>query len=245
MTAHRLSSSGASTSVGTRLMDVYRRLYARYGPQHWWPGDGPFETIVGAILTQNTAWVNVERAMNGLKEAQAMSLRRIRELSQDDLAAIIRSSGYFNSKARKLKAFAHHVGERYDDDLDAMFNQELAPLRIELLSIYGIGRETADDIILYAAGKPSFVIDSYTIRILRRLGLVAGGTQYDDFQALFHRNLDPDPDLFNEYHALLDCHAVLTCRKSPLCEGCCLLEICPAGRESLQAVAGVQQRRIS
>ena len=214
-------------------MDVYQRLYARYGPQHWWPGDGPFETIVGAILTQNTAWVNVERAMKGLREAHAMTPRRLRELPQDDLAAIIRSSGYFNSKARKLKAFAHHMGERYGDDLDALFSQELATLRIELLSIHGIGRETADDIILYAAGKPSFVIDSYTIRILQRLGLDPGGTGYDDFQALFHRNLDPDPDLFNEYHALLDRHAAVTCRKSPLCSDCCLLEVCPVGRESI------------
>jgi endonuclease-3 related protein len=213
-------------------MDVYRRLYARYGPQHWWPGDGPFETIVGAILTQNTAWVNVERALNGLKKARAMTPGRLRELPQDNLAAIIRSSGYFNSKARKLKAFAHHVGDHYDDDLRAFFSQELAPLRVELLSIYGIGRETADDIILYAAGKPSFVIDSYTIRILQRLKLGPDGTSYDDLQAWFHGNLDPDPYLFNEYHALLDHHASATCRKSPLCAGCCLLEICPAGSES-------------
>ncbi len=164
-----------------------------------------------------------------------MTPSRLRELPQDDLAAIIRSSGYFNSKARKLKAFAHYIGERYGDDLHAFFSQDLTPLRIELLSIYGIGRETADDIILYAAGKPSFVIDSYTIRILQRLGLDPGGTGYDDFQALFHSNLDPDPDLFNEYHALLDRHAALTCRKSPLCSDCCLLDICPMGRESIQA----------
>ena len=233
----------ASIAAGTRLIDVYRRLYAQYGPQHWWPGDGPFETIVGAILTQNTAWVNVERAMKGLKEARAMTPRRLRELSQDDLAAIIRSSGYFNSKARKLKAFANHVGEHYDDDLCALFSQGLAPLRIELLSIYGIGRETADDIILYAAGKPSFVIDSYTIRILQRLGLGPGGTSYDDFQALFHKNLDPDPDMFNEYHALLDRHAAETCRKSPLCGDCCLLEVCLVGREAVQAGREAYGRR--
>ena len=194
---------GAATAMGTRLIDVYRRLYAEYGPQHWWPGDGPFETIVGAILTQNTAWVNVERAMKGLKEARAMTPRRLRELSQDDLAAIIRSSGYFNSKARKLKAFANHVGEHYDDDLCALFSQGLAPLRIELLSIYGIGRETADDIILYAAEKPSFVIDSYTRRIVGRLGIAPKGMPetYDGHQDLFQRHLPPDAAMFNEYHA--------------------------------------------
>lgn len=236
---------GASISVNARLVDVYQRLFTRYGPQHWWPGDGPFETIVGAILTQNTAWANVEKAMNGLKEARAMTPRRLRELPQDDLAAIIRPSGYFNSKARKLKAFAHHMGERYGDDLHALLNQDLAPLRIELLSIYGIGRETADDIILYAAGKPSFVIDSYTIRILQRLRLDPSGTGYDDFQALFHRNLDADPDLFNEYHALLDRHAAVTCRKLPLCGGCCLLDVCPVGKESIQAEEEAKQRRKS
>ena len=219
----------APTPLGEHLLEVCRRLYQRYGPQHWWPGEGPFEMIVGAILTQNTAWGNVERAMNNLKAARAMSTARLRELPMEELAGMIRSSGYFNTKARKLKAFAHHLGDHYNDDLDALLSQEQAALRQELLSIYGIGEETADDILLYAARLPSFVIDSYTRRILLRLGVVPDRDRYSAFQALFHENLYPDTELFNEYHALLDRHAKETCRRSPLCGNCCLLALCPTG----------------
>ncbi len=168
-----------------------------------------------------------------MKDAKAMSPRCLRELSQETLAGLIRPSGYFNTKAKKLKAFAHHLGEHYSDDLDAFLTQEIADLRDELLSIYGIGEETADDIILYAARLPSFVIDSYTRRILRRLDVVPNRDRYDAFQALFHQNLYADTDLFNEYHALLDRHGSETCRRSPLCNGCCLLALCPAGTRLL------------
>ena len=211
------------------LMQVYQLLYERYGPQHWWPSDSRFETIVGAILTQNTAWRNVERALANLKAAGAMSPARIRELAQDELAALIRSSGYFNIKARKLKAFADLLGRRHHDDLDHLFDQEHQALRRELLSIYGIGEETADDIMVYAAHLPSFVVDSYTVRILARLGVTSGKQRYHTAQALFHDNLPPDAGLFNEYHALLDRHAKETCRKLPLCRDCCLLSLCPTG----------------
>jgi endonuclease-3 related protein len=152
------------------------------------------------------------------------------------LAELVRPCLYYNVKARKLKAFISHLWERHGGSLDSLFDQPLAALREELLSIYGIGDETADDIVLYAAGKPSFVIDSYTVRILERLGLADGKAGYRELQALFHRGLPADAPLFNEYHALLDRHAKEACRKAPVCEDCCLLDICPTGcqRESHQ-----------
>ncbi len=221
-----------------RLLEVYGRLYQRYGSQQWWPSDGPFETIVGAILTQNTAWRNVERAISNLKSAQALTPGKLREISQETLAALVRPSGYFNTKARKLKAFAEHLGTRYNDDLNAFLSQDGSLLRQELLSIYGIGEETADDILVYAARLPSFVVDSYTRRILERLGLVSESIGYEAIQRLFHESLPSDVQVFNEYHALLDRHAKETCRKSPVCDGCCLLDLCPMGRKML-AIAPV------
>ena len=221
------------TSLGGRLLDVYQRLYRRYGPQRWWPGDGPFETIVGAILTQNTSWRNVERALANLKAANALALAHLRELPEEELAGLIRPSGYFNTKARKLKAFADVLGQWHHDDLNHLFGQEPRALRQELLSIYGIGEETADDIMVYAAHLPSFVIDTYTRRVLLRLGLAPRRQQYEAFQAIFHDNLPHDVQLFNEYHALLDRHAKETCRKLPVCEECVLLSLCPTGTDLL------------
>ena len=213
------------------MQQVYQRLYQRYGPQGWWPGDGPLDVVIGAILTQAAAWTNVETAMRNLTEAGCWSLEAIHRLPVEDLAIVIRPSGYFNAKARKLKAFAGHVVNRYGGDLSALLGQELKPLRLELLSIYGVGPETADDIILYAAGKPSFVVDAYTRRIVKRLGVIVQevGDGYGAYQALFHDNLPHDALLFNEYHALLDRHAKEACAKTPRCEGCCLRDICATG----------------
>lgn len=217
------------TPVGKRLREIFSLLYDRYGPQHWWPGDGPFEMIVGAILTQNTAWANADRALNNLKEAKALNPASLRDLPQEELAALVQPSGYFNIKAKKLKALADHLGRHYGDDLDRMLGQGPEDLRKELLSIYGIGEETADDIILYAAGMPSFVIDSYTRRILQRLEAAPPRDKYGDYQFVFHDNLPPDPKLFNEFHALLDRHAKETCQRTPRCGECCLLDMCPTG----------------
>jgi endonuclease-3 related protein len=220
--------------LGAILKPIFYRLLTYYGPQGWWPADGPFEIIVGAILTQNTTWGNVEKAVANLKMAGGMSPKFLREISQEDLAILIRPSGYFNSKARKLKSFATHLA-RYSDDLDMLFASEVAQLRKELLGIYGIGDETADDIILYAANKPSFVIDSYTRRIILRLGLTPEQDNYAAHQRLFADYLPPDTVMFNEYHALLDRHAKETCRKTtPLCRSCCLLDICPDGQVRCQ-----------
>ena len=213
------------------LATVYSLLYQEYGPQHWWPGDGPLDVVIGAILTQAASWNNVEMALANLKGAGCWSLDAIYEKPQDELAAIIRPSGYFNAKARKLKAFAGHVASNHAGDLDRFLALDVALLREELLSIHGIGPETADDIILYAAEKPSFVIDSYTRRIVTRLGIVPGGMTDTSvaYQALFQGNLAPDAGMFNEFHALLDRHAKETCAKVPDCARCCLVDVCATG----------------
>ena len=220
-----------------RLMEVYDRFYGAYGPQHWWPGDGPFEVIAGAILTQSAAWANVEMALANMRAAGCWSLQAVHDLPEAELAEMVRSSGYFNAKARKLKAFAAHVALNYPGDLDENLGLFLAkptaPLREELLSIHGIGEETADDIMVYAASKPSFVIDTYTRRIMDRMGMTpkANRPKYADYQAVFHDNLPPDTQLFNEFHALWDRHAKEACSKTPRCEGCCLLDLCPTGQK--------------
>ena len=208
------------------LRDIYRRLFDAYGPQHWWPGDSPFEIVVGAILTQATSWTNVATAIANLKRAEILSPEALRDTPIDELATLIRPSGYFNVKARRLKAFINHLWDVHNGSLSAMFSQEGQALRREMLSIYGIGEETADDILVYAASKPFFVIDAYTRRILERIGVGEGATTYNEYQQLFHDSLPADAKLFNEYHALLVRHGKDVCRPTPLCDRCCLREIC-------------------
>ena len=214
------------------LKEIYRRLFDAYGPQGWWPGDSRFEMICGAILTQAAAWRNVELALANLREARIDDWLAVQATCQETLAKLVRPSGYYNAKARKLKAFAAHVCVNYGGDLDAMFAADTVTLRSELLSIYGIGPETADDILLYAAGKPSFVIDAYTIRIMRRIGLTPSSRDdYAGWQALFHSGVPPDTQVYNEYHALLDRHHKAACAKNnPRCDGCCLREVCATGQ---------------
>ena len=228
-----VTSPGAPPS--DLLPEIYRRLYDSYGPQGWWPGDSAFEVVVGAILTQSTAWTNVEKALSAMREAGCWSFDAIAALPEPELAGIIRSSGYYNAKARKLRSFASHVLAR--GGLELLFAQDVASLRAEMLSIHGIGEETADDIIVYAAGKPSFVIDSYTRRIIDRMELSPTDRNpgYASYQALFHDSLPPETPLFNEFHALLDHHAKVTCRKrEPRCLGCCLIDLCPTGAQATQ-----------
>jgi endonuclease-3 related protein len=213
------------------FMEMYQRLYAVYGPQGWWPGDGPLDVVIGAILTQAASWTNVELAIRRLKEHDSWSLEAIHTLPESELAEIIRPSGYFNAKARKLKTFAAHVCCRYGGDLAAALSGGTDQLRGELLALYGIGPETADDILVYAAGRPSFVIDAYTRRILSRMGIAPGakGDAYHSYQALFHAALPADATLYNEYHALLDRHAKVACAKVPQCGSCCLRDLCATG----------------
>jgi endonuclease-3 related protein len=232
------------------LMEIYRRLLAVYGPQGWWPGESRFEMIAGAILTQAAAWRNVERALANLREAGINDWPAVYETDLATLAEIIRPSGYYNMKARKLQAFATHVCESHGGDLDAMFAAETPTVREELLGIYGIGQETADDILVYAAGKPSFVIDAYTIRIMGRVGIrPEGRLDYAGWQRLFHAGVPADVEVHNEFHALLDHHHKAACAKNaPRCEGCCLRDICATGLGNrphpgpLPAGEGVSQR---
>lgn len=221
------AATGVDDSVtGYRLREIYEILFRRYGPQHWWPADTPFEVIVGAILTQSAAWTNVEKAIVRLKETDALAPAALRRLPQPQLAALIRSSGYYNAKSIKLKAFAEWLGRDYGDDLDRLFAAETTVLREQLLAVHGIGEETADSIILYAANRPVFVIDAYTRRIITRLGMAPAENTYAAFQSLFMQNLPPDSKLFNEYHALFVRLGKENCRKKPVCSGCCLNGAC-------------------
>jgi len=208
------------------LREAYRRLFSAYGPQHWWPAEEPFEVVVGAILTQSTAWTNVEKAISNLKAANALSPAPINAIPADELAQLIRPSGYYNAKSRKLKAFAGHLCDGYGGDLDRLFALDTDTLRRELLSIHGVGDETADSIILYAAHRPVFVIDAYTQRIVDRMSIAPPKDTYAAHQELFTDSLSHDERLFNEYHALLVRHGKDVCRKSPLCDGCCLAPLC-------------------
>ena len=227
-------SDKQSGTVG--LSELYDRLFAAYGEQHWWPGETPFEVMVGAILTQNTAWTNVEKAITSLKEAGAMNPVALRERPLDELASLIRPSGYFNAKAHKLRALGEYLAS-YGDDVDLVFTSTPLPeLREELLSLHGVGPETADSMLLYAGNLPSFVIDAYTVRVLTRLGMLNAESKrsYDDVHALFHEALPEDVGLFNEYHALFVAHGkdVCTARK-PKCEECVLRNDCPSAEAYL------------
>lgn len=215
--------------VAEQLQDIYKRLFETYGPQCWWPADEPFEVMVGAILTQSAAWTNVEKAITSLKAAGALSPGELRRLSLSDLAALVYSSGYHNAKARKLKSLAEWLQKSCRDDLKILFAGETGQLREQLLSVWGIGEETADSILLYAAEKPVFVIDAYTRRIADRIGLSPDGNSYAAYQSLFTGNLPADVRLFNEYHALLVCLGKNVCRKRPLCGQCCLRDVCRFG----------------
>ena len=212
------------------LKVVYERLLDAYGPQHWWPSDGRFEVMVGAILTQSAAWSNVEKAIDKLKDASKLSPSAIRETPVDELADLVYSSGYYNAKARKLQALASYLGDRFDDDIDAMRSHDTQTLRAELLAVHGIGHETADDILLYALDKPVFVVDTYTRRLLHRLGVADEKQPYALHQQLFMDQLTHDAEMFSEYHALIVTHAKGPCRKKPECGSCVLLDLCPTGQ---------------
>lgn len=201
-------------------MQVYRRLYRHYGDLHWWPGESPLEVSVGAILTQNTAWTNVEKAIKRLKEAGSLSVRRISRLPHGHLARLIQAAGYFNVKARRLKNFISFLQDHYGGSLKRMFNQKTFRLRQELLSVNGTGPETADSILLYAGEKPIFVIDAYTKRILSRHGLMPYEQSYEEFQQLFMKHLPKNVPLYNQYHAMLVNIGKDFCRSRPLCASC-------------------------
>lgn len=212
------------------LHDIYDRLLGTYGPQHWWPGDSPLEVMIGAVLVQNTAWKNVEKAIDRLRDADLLDSQALGRLPTDELAEYIRPAGYYRVKARRLHNLLKLVVDRYAGSLERMFDQDLETLREELLQTNGIGPETADSILLYAARKPTFVVDTYTHRIFARHGWIDFGAGYCEIKEHFESGLDRDPALFNEYHALLVRVGHLHCRKTPKCDGCPLAEWLPDGR---------------
>ena len=222
--------------VTGELLEVYDRLFDAHGPRNWWPSvyGGKFEMICGAILTQNTTWKNVEKALVRMRDDGYWSWEALHGADTAGLAESIRPSGYYNTKSRKLKEFARVVMVEHDGELERLLDMEIGPLRERLL---GIWEETADDIILYAAGKPSFVIDKYTMRIVDRLGWRVNGAAYGDYKNLFTRLLPDNAPLFNEYHALLDGHAARICKTKPKCQECCLADLC--------VFAGTNQRGVT
>ncbi len=198
----------------------YRRLLAHWGPQHWWPGETPFEVMVGAVLTQNTAWSNVERAIANLRAADALDPAAIAAMDRKRLGVLLRPAGYFNVKARRLQAFCRWYLGR--GGFDALAREPTDTLRRELLAVHGVGPETADDVLLYAFERPVFVVDAYTRRLFSRLGWVPADIGYEPLRHAVERALGPDVAVFNEFHALIVRHGKTTCRPRPLCAGCVL-----------------------
>jgi len=202
------------------LTEIYELLYEAFGPQHWWPGETPFEVMTGAILTQNTSWTNVEKAIANLKSAGCLSPEALHRIELSKLAELIRPAGYYNIKAKRLKNFLDWLFDSYDGNLAHLESVATDRLREELLSVTGIGRETADSILLYALGRPVFVVDAYTARIAVRHGLIEPDADYEQLRELFESNLQQDTKLFNEYHALLVRAGKEFCRPKARCLGC-------------------------
>lgn len=203
-----------------RLLDIYRRLYGRFGPQHWWPGRTRFEIIVGAILTQNTAWTNVEKAIRSLRKAGLLDPDKMEAVHPHVLAWRIRSAGYFNVKAKRLKNFTAFLFRVYGGSLTKMSAQPSDKLRHELLAVNGIGPETADSIMLYAFNKPVFVVDAYTRRIFARHHLFGKDATYHGIQEIFMQGMRPDRQVYNEYHALIVRLGKEFCRTKARCDQC-------------------------
>jgi endonuclease-3 related protein len=202
------------------LLTIYEKLNAHFGDLRWWPGDSPFEVIVGAILTQNTSWRNVESAIKQLKLKDLLYPGEIFKIDDNILANLIRSAGYYNIKTQRLKSFVQFLYDEYNGDLDAMFAEDLWHLREKLLSVKGVGEETADSILLYAGNKPIFVVDAYTRRILQRHDIIGPDARYTKIQQLFMNSLPHDVPLFNQYHALLVNTGKLFCKRNPYCGKC-------------------------
>jgi endonuclease-3 related protein len=222
--SNKINSDFAPERQGTleRFMTIYKMLFASYGKQHWWPAKDSFEMMVGAILTQNTAWTNVEKAIHNFDNR--LSPQFILNIDEQALINIIRPAGFFNHKAKRLKTLAKWY-ESYHFDNTALYERNGDSLREELLALNGVGKETADSILLYAAEKPFFVIDAYTKRIFRRIGFV-NTEDYETLRAIFETALPHDAGLFNEYHALIVHHAKLYCSAKPKCAGCPLYNLC-------------------
>ncbi|HSW00922.1 MAG TPA: endonuclease III domain-containing protein [Sedimentisphaerales bacterium] len=209
-----------------RLLEIYRLLFGFFGPQHWWPGETPFEIAVGAILTQNTSWSHVEKAIANIKAADRLDACSLHSLDMEQLEPLIHPAGYFRVKAKRLRNFTTWLCDHHDSDMQALEDIATGRLREELLAISGIGPETADSILLYALNRPIFVVDTYTARVMVRHGLIpAEGLDYSQLQDLFMANLEPDVALFNEFHALLVMAGKDYCKPRPKCPACPLTSL--------------------
>jgi endonuclease-3 related protein len=212
------------------MLQVYDRLLKAFGPQHWWPGDSGFEMIVGAMLTQNTNWKNVEKAIRNLRQSDLMEPHALYNVPVEELEELLRPAGYFRVKARRLRSLLEFIINRYNGSIEAMFRTDLETLRKELLAVNGIGPETADSILLYAGSLPIFVVDAYTQRIFARHGWIGFDADYHQIQDYIQSCLPEDPRLYNEYHALLVYAGKHFCNKSkPKCNECPLEEMLPEG----------------
>ena len=203
------------------LLNIYNKLYAHFGPRHWWPADTPFEVMIGAILTQNTAWSNVKKAILNLKRAGLLRPEKIQKASMKMLQKAVRPSGFYKEKSKKLKNFVHFLNKTCNGNIKKLKSRKTHLLRNTLLEVNGVGPETADSILLYALKKRIFVVDAYTKRIFTRHGIIPKGAPYDEIQDFFTRNLSPDIKLFNEYHALIVETGKSYCKKkNPKCKIC-------------------------
>ncbi|MCP4649449.1 MAG: endonuclease III domain-containing protein [PVC group bacterium] len=213
------------SKINNIFFKIFKRLHEVYGPQYWWPGQTRIEIIVGAILTQNTAWVNVEKAITNLEKSGVLSVNKLLDIKQDRLAVLIQPSGYYNVKAKRLNNFMRFLAKEYNSSLDNMFKETLPGLRDKLISVNGLGEETVDSILLYAGAKPVFVVDAYTRRIFCCQGLIDKDNTYQQIQQKFMTHLENDTELFNEYHALIVRLGKDVCRKKPKCNECPLLDL--------------------
>jgi endonuclease III related protein len=215
-------------TIGARslLLEIYERLHSSLGPSGWWPGETPLEIIIGAILTQNTSWGNVEQALARLKGQGALSVEKLTQMEEDRLAEMVRPAGTYRVKARRLKNFFRFLQEDYDGRIEALGTPPLEKLRDQLLGVRGIGPETADSILLYALGRPTFVVDTYTHRIFSRHRLVSEESDYESLRSFFMDSLPEEVPLYNEFHALIVRTGKAYCKKkAPLCEGCPLRDL--------------------
>ena len=209
-----------------KVYEIYEILLGHFGPQEWWPGETPFEVMVGAVLTQNTNWVNVSKAIGNLKREDLLSFNKMQDLPVELLAEKIKPAGYFNLKARRLKNLLNFISEEYFSSIEDMFGEDTLSLREKILTVKGIGPETADSILLYAGNKPVFVVDTYTHRIFSRHNIVAEEEGYYEIQEYFTLSLPEDVELFNEYHALIVRLGKEFCKKSkPQCSRCPLNDL--------------------
>lgn len=208
-----------------KFTEIYEKLLEKFGKQHWWPAETKFEVIVGAILTQQASWKNVEIAIQNLKRANVLNEKGIYEIKKEKLENLVKPSGFYRIKTKRLKNFVNFLFDKYNGNLEKLFKVNKNKLRNELLSINGIGKETADSIILYAANKPSFVIDAYTIRIFKRIGLI-NEKDYDKVKLIFESNLKSDVNLYKEYHALIVEFGKNICKIKPLCHQCPIKKVC-------------------